>query len=190
MTPTHVTAHRGLFAASAGCAAGGATVFALAMPARSALPSAIAAPNPCAASSVAKTVGTVANSTGAYLDSHPQTNQALTTISQQQGGPQSLVALKSYFDANPQVAKDLQTLQQPLTDLSGECKLPVTVPQILGLLQGAQQGGGLPGGLPGSLPGAQSVGMPGTSLPAQSSPASAVVQGTGPLPGPTTAATR
>ena len=120
---------------------------------------------------MAKTVGTVANSTGAYLDSHPQTNQALTTISQQQGGPQSLVALKSYFDANPQVAKDLQTLQQPLTDLSGECKLPVTVPQILGLLQGAQQGGGLPGGLPGSLPGAQSVGMPGASLPAQSSPA-------------------
>ena len=116
MTPTHVTAHRGLFSAFAGCAAGGATVFALAMPARSALPSAIAAPNPCAASSVAKTVGTVANSTGAYLDSHPQTNQALTTISQQQDGPQSLVALKSYLDANPQVAKDLQTLQQPLTD--------------------------------------------------------------------------
>ncbi len=190
MTPTHVTAHRGLLAAFAGCAAGGATVFALAMPARSSLPSAIAAPDPCAASSVAKTVGTVANSTGAYLDSHPQTNQALTTISQQQGGPQSLVALKSYFDANPQVAKDLQTLQQPLTDLSGECKLPVTVPQILGLLQGAQQGGGLPGGLPASLPGAQSVGMPGASLPAQSSPASAVVAGTGPLPGPTTAATR
>lgn len=162
MTPTHVTAHRGL----------------------------LAAPDPCAASSVAKTVGTVANATGAYLDSHPQTNQALTTISQQQGGPQSLVALKSYFDANPQVAKDLQTLQQPLTDLSGECKLPVTVPQILGLLQGAQQGGGLPGGLPGSLTGAQSVGMPGASLPAQSSPASAVVAGTGPLPGPTTAATR
>ena len=58
---------------------------------------------------MAKTVGSVANSTGNYLDSHPQTNQALTTISQQQGGPQSLVALKAYFDANPQVAKDLQT---------------------------------------------------------------------------------
>jgi hemophore len=185
MTPTRVTARRSLFAAFAVCAAGGATFAALAVPS-----SATAAPDPCAASSVAKTVGTVANSTGAYLDSHPQTNQALTTISQQQGGPQSLVALKTYFDANPQVAKDLQRLQQPLTDLSGECKLPVTVPQILGLLQGAQQGGGLPGGLPGSLPGAQSVGMPGAALPAQSSPASAVVGGTGPLPGPATVSTR
>ena len=136
-------------------------MFALAVPAGSALPSATAAPDPCAASAVARTVGTVANSTGTYLDSHPQTNQALTTISQQQGGPQSLAALKAYFDANPQVAKDLQTLQQPLTDLSVECKLPVTVPQILGLLQAAQQGGGLPGGLPGSLPGAQTVGVPG-----------------------------
>jgi hemophore len=190
MTPTRLTARRSLFATFAVCAAGGATIAALAMPAGSSMPSASAAPDPCAASSVAKTVGTVANSTGVYLDSHPQTNQALTTISQQQGGPQSLVAAKAYFDANPQVAKDLQTLQQPLTDLSGECKLPVTVPQILGLLQGAQQGGGLPGGLPGSLPGAQSVGMPGVSLPAQSSPASAVVQGTGPLPGPATVATR
>ena len=43
----------------------------------------------------------MATSTGNYLDSHPQTNQALTTISQQQGGPQSLGALKNYFDANP-----------------------------------------------------------------------------------------
>ena len=42
---------------------------------------------------------------GNYLDSHPQTNQALTTISQQQAGPQSLVALKTYFDANPQAAR-------------------------------------------------------------------------------------
>lgn len=184
MTPTHMTARRSLLAAFAMCAAGGATVASLAVP------SATAAPDPCAASTVARTVGTVANSTGAYLDSHPQTNQALTTISQQQGGSQSLVALKSYFDANPQVAKDLQRLQRPLTDLSGECRLPVTVPQILGLLQGAQQGGGLPGGLPGTLPVAQSVGLPGASLPAQSSPASAVVQGTGPLPGPGTVATR
>jgi hemophore len=75
---------------------------------------------------LAKTVGTVANSTGTYVHSHPQTNQALTTISQQQGGPQSLVALKTYFDANPQVAKDMQTLQQPLTDLSGACRLTVS----------------------------------------------------------------
>jgi heme-binding protein len=190
MTPTHATTRLSLFAAFAVCAAGGATIAALAAPAGSSVPSATAAPDPCAASSVARTIGTVANSTGAYLDSHPQTNQALTTISQQQGGPASVVALKSYFDANPQVAKDMQQLQRPLTDLSGECQLPVTLPQIIGLLQGAQQGGGLPGGLPGSLPGAQTVGVPGTALPVQSSPAAAAVQGPGPLPGPGTVATR
>lgn len=132
---------------------------------------------------------------GAYLDAHPQTNQALTTISQQQqGGPQSLVALKAYFDANPdvnpQVARDMQTLQRPLTDLSGACNLPVTLPQVMGLLQGAQQGGGLPGGLPGSLPGAQAVGATGAASPVTPSPASAVVGGTGPLPGPATITTR
>ncbi len=84
----------------------------------------------------------------------------------------------------------MQQLQRPLTDLAGRCKLPVTVPQILGLLQGAQQGGGLPGGLPGALPGAQTVGVPGTALPAQSSSASSVVTGQGPLPGPATVTTR
>ena len=116
MTPTRVTARRSMFAAFALCAAGGATIAAMTVPSS---PSATAAPDPCAASQVAKTIGSVANSMGAYLDAHPQTNQALTTISQQQGGPQSLVALKTYMDANPQVAKDLQTLQRPLTDLSG-----------------------------------------------------------------------
>ncbi len=102
---------RSLYAVFAACAAGGASVAALmGNPA----PSATAATDPCAASEVARTIGSVATSTGAYLDSHPETNQALTTISQQQAGPQSLAALKTYFDANPQVGKDMQQLQQPL----------------------------------------------------------------------------
>jgi hypothetical protein len=84
----------------------------------------------------------------------------------------------------------MQTLQRPLTDLAGECKLPITIPQVLGLMQNAQQNAGLPGGLPGSLPGARTVAVPGSSLPAQSSPASAIVGGTGPLPGPASTATR
>ena len=187
MTPNRKTARRSLFTAFAVCAAGGATVGALAVPQA---PSATAATDPCAASAVARTVGSVATSTGNYLETHPQTNQALTTISQQQGGPQSVAALKAYFDANPQVSKDLQQLQSPLQNLSLRCKLPITVPQILGLLQAAQQGGGLPGGLPGSLPSARSTGVPGSGLPAQSSPATSTVAGTGPLPGPATVATR
>ncbi|OBK71511.1 hemophore [Mycobacterium sp. 1274761.0] len=184
MTRTRAYARRGLFAAFACVAACGATTAALS----GTSPSATAASDPCAASQVAKTIGSVANSTGSYLDTHPQTNQALTTISQQQGGPQSLAALKSYFDANPQAAKDMQALQRPLTDLAGQCKLPVTIPQVLGLMQSAQQSSGA--GLPGSLQGAQSVAVPSSASPAQSSPASAAVQGAGPLPGPVPVATR
>jgi heme-binding protein len=177
---TAATLRRGLYAVLAASAAGGAVVAALAVP------SATAAPDPCAASQVAKTVGAVATNTGAYLDSHPETNQALTTISQQQAGPQSLAALKTYFDANPQVAKDMQQLQQPLASLSGRCKLPITIPQLMGLMQ-ATQGGALPGSLPGGLPAAQTVGVPGAAVPAQRAPASVASQGAGPLPGPASA---
>ena len=111
MISTATALRRSLYAVFAASAAGGASVAALmGNPA----PSATAATDPCAASELAKTIGSVATSTGTYLDSHPETNQALTTISQQQAGPQSLGALKTYFDANPQVAKDMQQLQQPL----------------------------------------------------------------------------
>ena len=103
---------------------------------------AVAAPDPCAASQIAKTVGVVATNTGTFLDTHPQTDQALTTISQQQAGPQTLVALKGYFDANLQAGKDLQAIQQPLTSLSTQCTMPVSLPQLLSLLQGAQSAGG------------------------------------------------
>lgn len=174
---------RRLFTGFAAAAAGGAVVAALAAPPLPLTPSATAAPDPCAASEVAKTIGSVANNTGAYLEEHPQTNQALTTIAKQQGGPQSLAALKTYFDANPQVAKEMQQLQQPLTSLSGRCQLPLTLPQLMGLMQAAQQGGGLPGSLPGASPSAQTVGLPGAGAAAHSPAASSASQGTGPLPG-------
>jgi hemophore len=195
MTRAHETigtARRALCAAFAVTAAGGVVVAALA----AGSPSATAAQDPCAASEVAKTVGSVATSMGSYLDSHPETNTALTTISQQQGGPQSLVALKTYFDANPQAGKDMQQLQQPLVNLSTKCRLPLTLPQLLGLMQSAQsqagtlQGGASPGGLPGGMPAAQAVGTPAAVLPAQPSQASVATQGAGPLPGPSATTTR
>ena len=151
-------------------------------------PAAVAAPDPCAASEVAKTAGMVATNTGAYLDAHPATNQALTTIAQQQAGPQSLAELKAYFDANPQVATDMQRLQQPLSALSGRCKLPVTIPQILGLMQAAQQPqqSAQPSpAVPGRLPGAQAVGSNGTA-PVPRSPVAS--PGVGSLPGPAASA--
>lgn len=135
---------------------------------------AVAAPDPCSAGQIAKTVGVVANNTGAYLDTHPQTNQALTTISQQQTGPQTLVSLKAYFDANPQAGKDLQAIQQPLTSLSTRCTMPVSLPQLLGLLQAAPSAGG-------AVP-AQAVGGP--NPPTATASAVAVPARGGPLPGP------
>ena len=164
----------------AGSAAGAIAVFALAAPTT---PAAEAAPDPCAASEVARAIGTVATSTGNYLDAHPDTNMALTAIAKQQPGPQSLGALKAYFDANPQVGKDMQQLQSPLVSLSTKCDMPLTLPQLMGLMQAAQSqggalaGGGLPSGLPGAVQAAQNAAVPST-------PASALSTGSGPLPGP------
>ena len=115
------------------------------MPGLSSGPSATGATDPCAASEVARTIGAVAKSTGDYLDSHPETNQAMTNTLQQPAGPQSLASLKTYLEANPKVATDLGAIAQPLTKLSDQCKLPITIPQAIGLAQAAQGGGGLPG---------------------------------------------
>ncbi len=128
---------------------------------------------PCAASEVAKTVGSVAKSMGDYLDSHPATNQAMTTMLQQQAGPQSLTSLKSYFEANPKVASDMQSISQPLAGLSMQCKLPIGIPQAMGLMQQAQGAGGLPGLPPGA---AGTLPLGGAQNPPPAAP--------GPLPGP------
>lgn len=57
--------------------------------------------------------------------------------------------MTSYFDANPQVRKDMQELQQPLVNMASRCKLPMSLPQLMGLIQAAQQQG--VGPLPGSV---------------------------------------
>ena len=179
MTVTTAPLRRGLFAVFAGSAIGGAAL--LGMSGVSA-PAADAAPDPCAASQIAKTVGSVATSMGTYLDAHPAANQSLTAIAAQPAGPQSLVATKNYFDTNPETAKDLQQLQAPLVRLSAQCKLPVTLPQLLGLMQAAQSpAANLPGGLD-ALANAGAQGAAGAV-------SSGTVPGTGSVTGPA-AATR
>jgi heme-binding protein len=85
----------------------------------------------------------------------------------------------------------MQQLQQPLVNLSTRCKLPVNLPQLMGLMQAAQQqGGALPGGLPGAPQTAQTMAVPGAASPASPSPASAATQGGGALPGHATTAPR
>gem|GEM_PF-231006 len=133
---------RALYGVFAACLAGGAAAAVLAVP------SATAASDPCAASEIARTIGWVATSTGNYLDTHPDTNAALTAAAQQPG-PQAVAALKTYFDANTQAGKDILALQQPLQNLSGRCRLPITLPQILQFMQAAQNGAAAAGPLPG-----------------------------------------
>jgi heme-binding protein len=146
------TGRRGLFAGPIAAALTGAAVAILAGP------PATGANDPCAACEVARTIGSVTKSMGDYLDSHPQTNQTMTTMLQQQAGPQSLTSLKSYFAANPKVAADMASIAQPLTNMSMQCKLPITIPQAMGLMQQAQ---GAAGGLP-ALPG-NAAGTPPTA---------------------------
>lgn len=162
-SPTVV--RRGLASVLTACAIGGAVAAAVAGP------SASAAPDPCMASQVAKTIGSVATNTGSYLDTHPQTNAVFTMASKQQA-PQAVATLKTYLDANPQVGKDIQTLQQPLTSLAGQCDLPITLPQVMTLMQAATQA---------QAAGSQQVAgaVPGVPAPATQLPAA-----TGPLPGP------
>ena len=165
MTTGTANRHRRLLAGLIATAVPGAAIAVLAGP------PATGASDPCAASEVARTIGSVSKSMGDYLDSHPETNQTMTTMLQQQAGPQSLTGLKSYFEANPKVAGDMTSIAQPLTNLSMQCKLPITIPQAMGLMQQAQgAAGGLPGGLPalpgGGAPGtAPSGGAPGAMLP-------------------------
>ena len=121
------------------------------LPSRWRGPPATGATDPCAASEVARTIGSVAKSMGDYLDSHPETNQAMTTMLQQQAGPQSITALKSYFEANPKVAVDMTSIAQPLTGLSTQCKLPITIPQAHGP-DAAGAGRGRAGCRPGCRP--------------------------------------
>ena len=78
----------------------------------------------------------------------------------------------------------MQQLQQPLVGLSSRCKLPLTLPQLMGLMQAAQQSGGTQASLPGAMSTAQAVGAPAAAGRAPSTAGSAAVQGIGPGPGP------
>jgi heme-binding protein len=127
-------------------------------------PAAVGAADPCAASEMARTISNVARSAGDYLDGHPETNQAMTSVMQQPAGPGSVTSLKSFFDANPKAASDLQTIASPLAGLSQRCKMPISLPQVLGFMQNAQ--GAIPGGIPGGpLGAAQAVSGAQNAIP-------------------------
>lgn len=158
--------------AAAVVAAGAAAAAILVTPG---VPAADAAPDPCAASEIAKTVGNVAINAGMYLDSHPQTNQVLTAVAGQPAGPQSLATLKTYFDANPQAATDLQVIQRPLSSLTTKCKLPISLPQVLGMMQNLPQQA--PAAAAPVASAAQAMAGAGAAAPAPTAPGQSATPG-------------
>jgi hemophore-related protein len=121
------TVRRGLFGMFAGglLALGSAAVV---------MPVANAAPGNCSQSGIATTASSVSASTAAYLTAHPQTNQELTDIANQPSD-QAEQAYQVYFDRNPQIANELQAINQPASDLLAQCGVVVTPTPISEILQ-------------------------------------------------------
>jgi hemophore-related protein len=121
------TARRGLF----GMFAGGLLAFGSAA---IVMPVANAAPDSCTQSGIATTSSSVSANTAVYLAAHPQTNQDLTDIAKRPSD-QAEQAYQAYFDRNPQIADELQAINQPASDLSAQCGVTVTPTPISEILQ-------------------------------------------------------
>jgi heme-binding protein len=118
-TKSKTTIRRGLYGMLAGGLLGGIASAAIVMPVAN------AAPDQCAASGVATTQSSVQLSMSTYLQTHPQTDTELTTISKQ-SPTEAQASYRTYFAANPKVAGDLQGIQKPITELSTQCGIHAT----------------------------------------------------------------
>ena len=121
------TVRRGLY----GMFAGGLLAFGSAA---IVMPVANATPDACSQSGIATTASSVSATTAAYLAAHPQTNQELTDIAKQPSD-QAEAAYQVYFDNNPQIANELQAINQPADDLLAQCGVTVTPTPISEILQ-------------------------------------------------------
>jgi hemophore-related protein len=121
------TVRRGLY----GIFAGGLLAFGSAA---IVMPVANATPEACTQSGIATTASSVSANTAAYLAAHPQTDQALTDIATQPSD-QAEQAYQVYFGANPQIANELQAINQPADDLLAQCGVNVTPTPISEILQ-------------------------------------------------------
>lgn len=92
----------------------------------------------CTAANLSSTLGTVANATGQYLDSHPDANQVVTNAGAQspQDGENSI---RTYFVAHPQQWAELQGIARPLTNLRQQCQVQVAPAQIARLFDAMSQ---------------------------------------------------
>lgn len=122
------TVRRGLYGMLVGGLLGGVATAAIV------LPSANAAPEQCTASGMATTQSSVSLSMSTYLQTHPQTNQALTDIAKQ-APTEAQASYQMYFADNPKVAQELKGLQQPVTELNSQCGIQSTSSQLTDALK-------------------------------------------------------
>jgi len=130
MSTSAKTVRRGLYGMIAGGLLGGVATATIA------LPNANAAPDQCTASGVATTQSSVQLSMSTYLQTHPQTNQAMTDIAKQSPS-EAQVSYRTYFANNPRVADDLKGIQQPVTELSSQCGIEASSNQLTEALKTA-----------------------------------------------------
>jgi hemophore-related protein len=90
-----------------------------------AAPSATADPAPnCSAADRAGINAGVQAATSAYLFTHPDVNDFMTSLT---GQPVDQVPanVRSYLDANPQVKAEIESIRQPLVDMRERCGAPL-----------------------------------------------------------------
>ena len=117
-----ITARRRIAGVAVGCMLGGvaaATIVA---------PTATAAPD-CSAGGVSNTVSTTLGSARAYLNAHPDANQAVGAAFTQPRD-QAASTLRDYFTSNPQEYYDLKGILAPIGDKQRQCNVTVLPPAL------------------------------------------------------------
>ncbi len=89
-----------------------------------AAPSALGQPAPppnCTAADLAGVSGSVAIATSAYLFTHPDVNDFLTSVAGERTDERR-AAVVDYFNANPQVHAELHKIHEPLFEIQQRCQ--------------------------------------------------------------------
>jgi heme-binding protein len=120
---SNVTARRGLVGICASGLLGGLAVTSIAAPTAS------GAPEQCDASSLASTASATTGSAHAYLDGHPDANQAVTAAASQPRD-QAAANLRGYFTAHPQEYYDLRGILAPIGDAQRQCNVTLLPPDL------------------------------------------------------------
>jgi len=117
-----ISARRRIAGVAVGCMLGGVAIATIVAP------TAAAAPD-CSAGGVSNTVSTTLGSARAYLNAHPDANQAVGAAFTQPRD-QAASTLRDYFTSNPQEYYDLKGILTPIGDTQRQCNVSVLPPDL------------------------------------------------------------